>query len=61
MVPAADNPGDFKNSGEILYLPCSKLVDHPLHFEYYVKSHLEGLVSSIREAGLLEPIVVCPL
>jgi len=61
MVPAADNPGDFKNSGEILYLPCSKLVDHPLHFEYYVKSHLEGLVLSIREAGLLGPVVVCPL
>lgn len=51
---------DLINSGEILYLPCSKLTDHPLHFDYYQQSHLEGLVVSIREAGLLEPIVVCP-
>lgn len=50
--------GDLKNSGEIFYLPCNKLVDHPLHFDFYTQSHLEGLVSSIREAGLLEPVVV---
>jgi ParB/RepB/Spo0J family partition protein len=61
MDPAADKTGDFRNTGEILYLPCSKLVDHPLHFEYYVQSHLEELVLSIREAGLLEPVVVRPL
>jgi ParB/RepB/Spo0J family partition protein len=51
---------DLKDSGETLYLPCSKLMDHPLHFDFYQQSHLEGLVTSIREAGLLEPIVVCP-
>lgn len=51
---------DLINSGEILYLPCHKLMDHPLHFDFYQQSHLEGLVASIREAGLLEPIVVCP-
>lgn len=52
---------DLKNSGEIFYLPCSKLVDHPLHFDFYIQSHLEGLVSSILEAGLLEPVVVCAI
>jgi ParB family chromosome partitioning protein len=52
---------DLKNSGEIFYLPCNKLVDHPLHFDFYIQSHLEGLVSSIREAGLLEPVVVCAI
>jgi ParB family chromosome partitioning protein len=51
---------DLKNTAEILYLPCNKLFDHPLHFDFYLQSHLEGLVSSIREAGLLEPIVVSP-
>jgi len=61
MIPAINKTEDLINSGEILYLPCSKLKDHPLHFEFYTQSHLEGLVCSIREAGLLEPIVVCPL
>lgn len=51
---------DSINSGEILYLPCHKLIDHPLHFDFYQQSHLEGLVVSIKEAGLLEPIIVCP-
>jgi len=61
MIPAINKTEDLINSGEILYLPCNKLKDHPLHFEFYTQSHLEGLVCSIREAGLLEPIVVCPL
>lgn len=61
MIPTANKTGDFKNLGEILYLPCSKIEDHPLHFGFYVQSHLEELVCSIRETGLLEPIVVCPL
>jgi len=51
---------DLKNTAEILSLPCNKLLDHPLHIDFYLQSHLEGLVSSIREAGLLEPIVVTP-
>ena len=51
---------DFKKTAEILSLPCSKLLDHPLHIDFYLQSHIEGLVSSIREAGLLEPIVVSP-
>jgi ParB family chromosome partitioning protein len=51
---------DLKNTAEILFLPCCKLLDHPLHIDYYLQSHLEGLVSSIKEAGLLEPIVVTP-
>jgi ParB/RepB/Spo0J family partition protein len=49
---------DLKDTAQILYLPCHKLLDHPLHFDFYLQSHLEGLVSSIRETGLLEPIVV---
>jgi len=52
---------DFKNSGKILCLPCAKLVDHPLSMGFYAESHLEGLLSSIRESGLLEPIMVCPI
>ncbi len=51
---------DFKRTAEILYLPCAKLFDHPLHFDFYLQSHLEGLVTSIKEAGLIEPIVVSP-
>jgi len=49
---------DLKDTAMILYLPCNKLLDHPLHFDFYLQSHLEGLVNSIKETGLLEPIVV---
>lgn len=59
MSMGIEKAEDLKNSGEIFYLPCNKLVDHDLHFDFYIQSHLEGLVSSIREAGLLEPVVVC--
>jgi ParB/RepB/Spo0J family partition protein len=52
---------DFKSSGKTLYLPCAKLVDHPLSMGFYAESHLKGLLSSIRESGLLEPIMVCPI
>ncbi len=51
-------PEDLKDKDQILYLPCQKLHDHPLHFDFYQQSHLEGLVASIREVGLLEPLVV---
>lgn len=61
MAAGAEIAEDLKNSVEILYLPCVKLVDHPLHMGFYVESHLEGLIASIRESGLLEPIVVCPI
>ncbi len=60
MTIRGKQTGDFKNTAQILYLPCHKLLDHKLHLNYYLQSHLEGLVSSIREAGLLEPIVVTP-
>lgn len=59
MLDGNNKMEDFKKSGEILYLPCNKLLDHPLHFDFYIQSHLEGLVLSIRETGLLEPVVVC--
>lgn len=52
---------DSKVTTKILYLPCSKLEDHPLHFGYYEQSHLDGLVQSIGETGLLNPIIVYPM
>lgn len=61
MTAGTNIAEDLKKSGEILYLPCIKLVDHPLHMGFYLESHLEGLVTSIRESGLLEPVVVCPI
>jgi len=61
MAAGAETAEDLKNSGEILYLPCVKLMDHPLHMSFYAESHLEVLVASIRESGLLEPVVVCPI
>lgn len=61
MAAGAEIAEDLKKSGEILYLPCVKLVDHPLHIGFIMESHLEGLVASIRESGLLEPVVVCPV
>jgi len=44
--------------GGMLTLPCEKLADHPLRLEFYSQMHLEELASSIRETGLLEPILV---
>lgn len=61
MAAGVETTEDLKNPGEILYLPCVKLTDHPLHMGFYVESHLEGLLASIRESGLLEPVVVCPV
>lgn len=59
MAAGTKKAEDLKKSEEILYLPCAKLMDHPLHMGFYLESHLEGLAASIREAGLLEPVVVC--
>ena len=59
MAAGTQKTEDLKNSEEILYLPCAKLMDHPLHMGFYLESHLEGLAASIQEAGLLEPVVVC--
>lgn len=60
VTVGGNQTGDLKNTAQILYLPCHKLLDHRLHLNFYLQSHLEGLVSSIKEAGLLEPIVVTP-
>lgn len=60
MAAGTEITGDLKKPVEILCLPCVKLVDHPLHIGFYMESHLEGLVASVRESGLLEPVVVCP-
>jgi len=60
MTAGAQTAEDLNNTMEILYLPCAKLEDHPLRLGYYAESHLEELVLSIRETGLLEPLVVCP-
>lgn len=64
MVAEAKNKAsseDSKKSGEILYLPCEKLEANPLHMGFYAQSHIEGLVESMREVGLLEPVIVYPL
>lgn len=45
----------------VLALPCHKLVEHPLRLAFYSQTHLAGLTASIKENGLLEPILVQPL
>ena len=60
MAAGKEKTEDLKKPEEILYLPCAKLVDHPLRMGFYHESHIEELAASIREAGLLEPVVVCP-
>ena len=51
---------DSPPTGVVLALPCHKLVDNPLRMEYYSQTHLAGLTASIKENGLLEPILVHP-
>jgi ParB family chromosome partitioning protein len=52
---------DLKKMREILCLPCSKLLDNPLHMGFYAEAHLQELVESIREVDLLEPVIVYAL
>lgn len=47
--------------GRILALPCHKLVEHPLRLAFYSQTHLGGLTDSIKQNGLLEPILVQPI
>jgi len=61
MYPTDKTLVNLKKADQIICLPCDKLKDHPLHFDFYAQSHLEELVCSIRETGLLEPVVVCPI
>lgn len=51
---------DSPPAGQVLALPCHKLVDNPLRMGYYSQTHLAGLTASIKENGLLEPILVHP-
>lgn len=51
---------DSPPAGQVLALPCRKLVDNPLRMGYYSQTHLAGLTASIKENGLLEPILVQP-
>ena len=46
--------------GMVLRLPCHLLVDHPFSTGFYDQAHLAGLTASIKETGLLEPILVRP-
>lgn len=46
--------------GMVLRLPCHLLADHPLSTGFYDQAHLAGLTVSIKETGLLEPILVRP-
>lgn len=61
MCPTEKTLVNLKKTDQIICLPCSKLKDHPLHYDFYAGSHLEELVCSIRETGLLEPLIVCRL
>lgn len=53
-----ERQNDMPNSGCILALPCQKLMDNPLRLNFYSEVHLGELTCSIREAGLLEPVLV---
>ena len=44
--------------GNVLVLPCEKLRDHPLRLEFYSQAHLDELCCSIKETGVLEPVLV---
>ena len=57
LCPAQDSPPE----GRIMALPCHKLVEHPLRMAFYSQTHLAGLTASIKENGLLEPILAQPL
>jgi ParB family chromosome partitioning protein len=46
--------------GRVLCLPCHLLVDHSFSTGFYDQAHLAGLTASIKETGLLEPILVRP-
>ncbi len=54
----------MSNSGvkasELIQLPCGKLRDYPLRGEWYDQNYLENLCHSIKDVGLLDPIVVRP-
>lgn len=58
MGQGSETIEDLKKTGEILYLPCAKLIDNPLHLGFYIESHLESLSRSIHEQGLLDPVLV---
>src|SRR3990170_4165674 len=60
MRTKTKNVEDLKKESEILCLPCSNLEDHPLRMPFYAESHIEQLLCSIKERGLLEPLIVCP-
>ena len=49
---------DMPNDRCIAALPCEKLTDNPLRLDYYSQAHLEELTYSIKESGLLEPVLV---
>lgn len=57
LCPAQDSPPEER----VMDLPCNKMVEHPLRLAFYSQTHLAGLTASIKENGLLEPILVQPL
>jgi len=52
---------DSPSNEAVLTLPCHLLEDNPLRMGFFSQSHLEGLTASIRESGLLEPVLVYPI
>jgi ParB family chromosome partitioning protein len=46
------------NDGILDCLPCDKLRDHPLRFQFYSNAHINSIVNSIQETGMIDAIVV---
>lgn len=61
METGSNTTKDSPPAGTVLALPCRRLVDYPLRIKFYSQAHLAGLTASIKENGLLEPILVHPL
>jgi len=59
MENANETKKDPADTEGIPALPCNKLADNPLRFPFYSETHIGELAGSIKEVGLLEPVLVC--
>lgn len=50
--------GSRRSLEEISFLSCSLLTDNPLRTSFYDQVHMEHLAQSIKENGLMEPLLV---
>ena len=58
MENANETKKDPADTEGIPALPCNKLADNPLRFPFYSETHIGELAGSIKEVGLLEPVLV---